>query len=329
MVSSGCPEIDLGAWGEQLIAQLHGRRYPLSGSIELTERCNLQCRHCYISKPAGCAEAAAGELTLPQLESILDQITEAGCLFLLVTGGEPLLRPDFRDIWLYAKGKGLVLTLFTNGVLLTPTMADFLAEYRPRLVEITLYGATQETYERVTGVPGSYAHCRSGIDLLLERGIRLNLKSVILKSNRHELDAMRALADSLGVAYRFDGVLWPRLYGGQAPLAERLAPEEVVALDGLYPERRDELEDLVRRMGFGPTRADRVYVCGAGKRAFHIDSAGRLSACMMARRPAYDLPRGTFRDGWSNFIEGVVSQERTLQTRCRTCELNVLCVQCP
>lgn len=325
----GCPEITLSELGEELLAQLQGRRYPLGGSLELTERCNLRCVHCYINQPAGSAEAAAREMTLPQVQTVLDKVAGAGCLFLLVTGGEPLLRPDFAEIWRYAKQKGLVLTLFTNGTLLTPRMADFLAEYRPHVIEITLYGATQGTYERVTGVPGSYARCMRAIDLLLERGLRLDLKSVLLRSNRHELEAMRVFAEGLGALFRFDGVLWPRLDGGQAALAERLPPEEVVALDREYPERQWEYKDLIARTGPGQVRGERVYACGAGQRSFHLDCAGQLSVCMMTRRPAYDLLRGSFQEGWEKVLGAELSKVRTLESPCPTCTVGVLCTQCP
>jgi len=324
----GSLEITLGELGEELLAQLQGRRYPLGGSLELTERCNLACVHCYVNQPAGNREAAAREMTTAQVTGILDQLAEAGCLFLLLTGGEPLLRPDFCDIWRYAKRKGMLLTLFTNGTLLTPHLAGFLAECRPYLVEITLYGATQQTYERVTGVPGSYARCMRGIEMALEQGLRLNLKSVLLQSNRHEMEAMQTFAERLGVYYRFDGVLWPRLDGGQATLAERLSPAEVVALDREYPDRHREYEDLVRRAGPGPVRAERVYVCGAGQRSFHIDWAGKLSVCMMSRRPAYDLLHGCFRQGWEKVLGAELNKVRSLDTPCRTCTVGVLCTQC-
>ena len=325
----GCPEITLGELGEELLAQLQGRRYPLAGSLELTERCNLRCVHCYINQPAGNMEAAAREMTLPQVRTVLDKIAEAGCLFLLLTGGEPLLHPDFADIWRYTKQKGMLVTLFTNGALLTPRLADLLAEYRPRQVEITLYGAAQETYEWVTGVAGSYARCVRGIELLLERGLRLNLKSVLLRSNCHELEAMQAFAERLGVSFRFDGLLWPRLDSGQAALAERLSPAEVVALDLGYPERQREYEDLVSRAGPGPARAERVYACGAGQRSFHVDCAGRLSVCMMSRRPAYDLLHGSFQEGWEEVLGAELSRVRTLDTPCQACTVGVLCTQCP
>jgi radical SAM protein with 4Fe4S-binding SPASM domain len=315
--------------GDELFVQLRGRRYPLGGSVELTERCNLACRHCYINRPAGDRESASQELTLPQVKTILDQLASAGCLFLLMTGGEPLLRPDFSEIWRHAKHKGLLVSLFTNGTLLTQSHVDLLSEYRPHLMEITLYGATKETYEKVTRVPSSYERCMRGIELALDRGLSLGLKSVLLRANRHELGEMKALARRLGVAYRFDGVLLPRLDGGKDALSQRLSPAEVVALDREYPERQQELDRLYERFGAVSVRQQYVYGCGAGIRSFHVDCRGHLSMCMTARRPAYDLLRGTFQEGWNSFLGALVGKKRMRETSCMTCTVGVLCTQCP
>jgi len=152
---------------------------------------------------------------------------------------------------------------------------------------------------------------------------------VLLRANRHELDDMIALAERLGVQYRFDGVLWPRLDGGQGPLNQRLSPAEVVALDREFPERQREMQELVGRTASGMVRAERVYACGAGQRSFHIGSAGWLSACMMARRQSYDLLRGTFQEGWESFLPTVITRRRTMHTRCESCQVDSLCTQCP
>jgi len=323
-----CPEITLSDVGDELLAQLGGRRYPLGATFELTERCNLRCLHCYIKQPAGSPEAASRELMLPQVQVVLDKMADAGGMFLVLTGGEPLLRPDFPKIWRYAKGKGMLTTLFTNGTLLTPQIADLLAEYRPYAVEITLYGATAQTYERVTGIPGSYARCLRAIEMLLYRGIRLNLKSVVLRANRHEMDAMAGLAAQYGTPYRFDGVLWPRLDGGEAPFEQRLAPAEVIGLDEGHPERLAEWKRLGEQFAGVAVRNEYVYNCGAARRTYHVDSAGRMSACMMARRPAFDLVGGNFQEGWE-LLGAAIRAKRTLDTPCLTCTVGALCMQCP
>jgi radical SAM protein with 4Fe4S-binding SPASM domain len=321
------PELTFDDWGEQLLAPLHGRRYPLVGSLELTERCNLACLHCFIKQPAGSRAARARELTTAQVRGVLDQVADAGCLFLLLTGGEPLLRPDFAEIYRHVRQRGIIPTLFTNGTLLTPRLADVLADAPPRLLEITLYGATRETYERVTQVPGSYARCRRGIELALDRRLPLYLKAVLLTTNRHELAQMSALAEELGVEFRYDGTMWPRLDGGRQPFAYRLSPEEMLALDLEDPERQRAWEEVARGENGRFARAGRVYNCGAGFRSFHINSAGRLSMCLMARRPAYDLLTMTFQEGWAR-LGALRKLNRQLHTPCETCTAGNLCGQC-
>lgn len=122
------------------------------------------------------------------------------------------------------------MTVMTNGTLLTPEIADLFVELRPRAIEITMYGATEETYERVTQTPGAFARFRRSLDLLRERSLPLMLKSVLLTLNRHELATMRALAREYRASFRYDGLLWPRLDGSRAPLTYQLPVEELLAL---------------------------------------------------------------------------------------------------
>ena len=142
------------------------RRVPVNGTIEVTRRCPLRCLHCYNNLPVGDREARSNELTYEEHCRILDEISEAGCLWLLYTGGEIFARDDFLEIYTYAKKKGLIITLFTNGTLIDEHVADTLAEWRPFSIEISIYGRTKETFERITGVPGSYERCMRGIHLL-------------------------------------------------------------------------------------------------------------------------------------------------------------------
>src|ERR1700722_5241974 len=176
-------------------ASLHGslfsQRIPINGTIEVTRRCPLTCLHCYNNLPLQDLDARASELTYEEHCRILDEIVEAGCLWLLYTGGEIFARKDFLDIFTYAKRRGLLITLFTNGTLITPKIADYLTQYRPFGIEITLYGRTEETYERLTGVSGSYAKCLQGIKLLMERKLPLKLKTVAVTVNKHEIWEMK------------------------------------------------------------------------------------------------------------------------------------------
>lgn len=323
-----CPELSLDEWGDALIKPLGNKRYPLGCTLELTDRCNLACVHCYINRSAGDKAAQAAELTTAQILSILDTIADAGCLFLLLTGGEVLLRPDFAEIYRHARQRGMLVNIFTNGTLVTPEIADVLAESRPQAVEITLYGATAETHDAVTRVPGSFERCRRGIDLLLERRLPLSLKTVLLTINRHELAAMQALADQLGVEFRYDGMLWPRVDGGQQPYAYRLSVQEMLELDRADPQRQRDWDEVGERFSGLLIRSDMVYTCGAGHRTYHIDSMGRMCICTMSRYPSFDLQSMGFQEAWER-VGALRLQRRRMETECRTCKVGGLCSQCP
>ncbi len=322
------PELSYSEFGEQLRSKIGKKRVPVTGSMELTERCNLKCAHCYINLPANDQRARRKELTYEQWCGILDQIAEEGCLWLLLTGGEPLLRSDFLDIYAYAKRKGFIITLFTNGTMLTPEIADYLQEWPPLLVEITLYGITPETHERVTGVPGSYERCMEGIQLLRERDIPFRLKTTVMTLNVHELTAVLRYASDLGIGLRYDAILRPRPDGAKDIRDLRIKPNEVVELD-FADERR--VEDFVRvtETFWGIPKTDHLYTCGAGVRGFHINSYGHLSLCLMACSPSYDLVGGSFKQGWYDFLRQVRFQEITKDYKCRTCPWAALCGRCP
>ena len=328
MECPNCPEINLGEWSEILMAQLGGRRYPLGATFEVTERCNLDCVHCFIHQSKGSKRGRNPEMSLDEIKRILDQMAEAGVINLLLTGGEVFVRPDFLKIYQHAKQLGMLVMVFTNGTLITEEIADFFGEWPPYFIEISCYGHTKETYESVTQVPGSFSRYRHAIQLLMDRSLPLGLKTIVMTINREELYQMRAFADSLGVPFRYDGMIWPGLGGDTGPIDYRLSPAEVIALD---------LDDLERRTNFiimqtenedQYLRNEMVYSCGAGYYGFHVDASGLMSMCMMARQPAFDLRQGNVDEGWE-FLRSVREKKRTLDTICRTCTAGVLCTQCP
>ncbi|MCP4716650.1 MAG: radical SAM protein, partial [Deltaproteobacteria bacterium] len=203
----------------------------------------------------------------------------------------------------------------------------------PFSIEVTLYGATEKTYERITGVPGSYERCLRGIRLLQSRGLPLKLKTVVLQSNRHELEAMQHLAENeLGLEFKYDAGINPRLDFSLAPLAERLTPDEIVALDRCDSRRMQEWQSFADRFT-GPAQAagheNDLYHCGAGISEFAIDSDGRLSLCAFASEETWDLHTGSFREGWDSVIHAVRNKKISKQTKCTDCGLKAMCGMCP
>jgi radical SAM protein with 4Fe4S-binding SPASM domain len=308
-------------------------RLPLDGTIEVTRRCPLKCIHCYNNLALADRAALADELTVEEHRRILDEMAEAGCLWLLYTGGEIFARDDFLDIYAYAKQKGFIITLFTNGTLITEKIADFLAEWRPFAVEVTLYGRTRQTYERVTGIPGSFRRCMRGVQLLRDRGLPLKLKTMVLTVNQHEIwELKRFVEEDLGLEFRFDAMINPRIDSSPVPLSVRLSPQEIVALDLQDSKRLAEWRTFGEKFN-GPVHSpecwDEQYHCGGGISSFAIDPSGKLMPCLFSRRDCWDLCHGSFRAGWEEFLRKIRHKKITRRTKCLHCEIKALCGMCP
>jgi len=309
-------------------------RRPITGTIEVTRRCNFSCVHCYNNLPADDEGGKRRELSVEEFRRILDEIADAGTLWLLLTGGEVFLRRDFMEIYRYAKRKGLLITLFTNGSGITEAIAEELAEWRPFAIEITLYGHTKQTYERLTRTPGSYARVHRAIEWLMERKLPLKLKTVVLKENRHELWEMKRFAEGLGVEFKFDAMINPRLDGSLTPVATRLEPWEIVELDLLDGKRAEAWGTFCEHFNGPPQpegREDRLYHCGGAINSYSIDPQGGLGLCNFSTGPEdlYDLRRGSFQEGWERFLLSVVERRITRTTKCTRCHIKALCGMCP
>jgi radical SAM protein with 4Fe4S-binding SPASM domain len=324
-------EIPFQALAERMDAR--NRRIPLEGTVETTFRCNLRCAHCYVNEAADDAEVRSRELSFERLTRLIDEIVERGTLFLLLTGGEVLLRPDFPDLYVYAVKRGLLVTIFTNGTLVTDRIADLFARYPPRKIEISLYGMTRETYERVTQVPGSYDRCLRGIERLRERGVRFELKTMALAWNYDEIPAMEAYAQSLGVPFRFDTHLNPRVDCGANRNSElQLDAERAIALDLYNPERLRDIQKFCEKYtrpepARGPT--EYVYNCGAGQSTFTVDPYGRLQMCQLSRRKFVPIRDASFQEAWDLRIPEFRSRKWQSNSVCRSCNLIALCASCP
>ncbi|MDX1739584.1 MAG: radical SAM protein, partial [Alphaproteobacteria bacterium] len=305
----------------------------MSGTIELTQRCNNHCVHCYNNLYLNDQDARQRELTHIEYSYILDEIAEAGCLWLLLTGGEIFLRKDFMDIYTYAKQKGLLISLYTNGTLITSELADYLAGRPPFSIEITLYGRTRQTYERVTGVPGSFERCLSGIRLLMERDLPLKLKTMAITINEHEIWKMKQFAEEeLGLEFKFDSMINPRYDHSQCPLDVRLTPAEVVKLDLQDADRINEWNEFCKKFDGhkrSSEQAEMLWSCGAGQSSFVIDPYGRLRMCTLAFCNTYDLRKGNFQDGWAHFFPQLRQKKITRQTKCTSCSIIDMCGMCP
>jgi radical SAM protein with 4Fe4S-binding SPASM domain len=318
------------------------RRVPLSFNLEVTARCNNNCRHCYINLPAGDRKAAGKELTCAEIGVIADQAVGLGALWCLITGGEPLLRDDFFDIYMTLRKKGLLVSVFTNACLITDDHIRLFRHYPPRDIEVTVYGATKETYEKVSRRPGSYAAFHRGLDLLIEGGIKVRLKAMAFRSNMHELpDIARFCRRYTTDYFRFDPLLHLRYDGDKQRnaeiIAERLSPAEIATLEQADPDRAAA---LVKECGnlivpaLEHTNCDHLFHCGAGTTSFDVTYDGFFRLCSSLRHPdcIYDLRKGTLAEAWNIFtpaVRDLRSTDKVFLEKCRKCPIINLCLWCP
>jgi len=319
-----------------------GRRPRLGRlDIELTERCNNDCIHCCINRPADDAAARSREMPTGLIKDILRQAAELGCLTVRFTGGEPLLRLDARELYLFARQLGLKVLLFTNARLITPELADLFARVPPlEPIEISVYGMHPESCAAVTRIPFAFAQSRRGVNLLLERRVPLVVKSVLLPPLNPERDEFEAWASTLPEMARPPNytLFLDRRSRRDDPRKDALieslrpSPQEVLAVLARSPEtyRRNMAQFAARFMG---PAGDRLFACGASH-GMCVDAYGRAQPCMGVRTPELTVAL----DGRAGLVDALERFRRLgamratnpdYLSRCARCFLRGLCEQCP
>jgi radical SAM protein with 4Fe4S-binding SPASM domain len=320
------------------------KKRPLIGHLdmELTERCNNNCIHCYINLPADDVKAKERELSTDEIKELLKDAGDLGCLRVRFTGGEPLLREDFEEIYLFARKQGLKVLIFTNATLLTSELAELFARVPPlEDIEVTVYGMKRKSYEAVSRVPSSFEAAWRGINLLLEKKVPFTVKSALLPYNREEMKDFESWASNIPFMDRppsysmFFDLRCRRDSEDKNDQIKnlRLSPEE--GLEILTMRQDEYLQDMKQFCSkfMGPNGGF-LFSCGAGVRGGCIDAYGHFQPCMMLRHPAtvYDLRKGSLKDAMKNFfpkVRQMKSKNPQYLARCGNCFLNGFCEQCP
>jgi len=315
---------------------------PLLGSldIELTERCNNNCIHCYINLPVD-DPARKKELPTEKIKYILTEAASLGCFTVRFTGGEPLLREDFEDIYIFARKLGLKVLLFTNATLITPQIAGLFCHVPPReKIEISVYGMSKKSYEAVTRNPGSFQAAMKGIKLLRDKEIPFVVKAAFLPPNKNELDEFESWAstihwmDKVPSYSAFFDLRARRDSEEKNRLIKKLRtpPEEAVQV--LSRDRDRYLQEMKQFCTkFMRVSGDKLFSCGFGHGGC-IDAYGNFQPCMLLRHPdfVYDLKTGSLREAMTEFfprLKEMKTQNSDYLARCSCCFLHGLCEQCP
>jgi MoaA/NifB/PqqE/SkfB family radical SAM enzyme len=321
--------------------------------IELTERCNNRCIHCYINQPEHAPDLQSREMNTDQVKNILQQAADLGCLSVRFTGGEPLLRVDFSELYQFARRLGLRVRLFTNARLITPDLAALFARMPPgQPIEVSVYGMQTASYDAVAATRGAFDEFWQGIQSLQAFKIPLVIKSSLLPQNRDELPELEAFAATLphmhhrpGYTMNFD--LRARRDDptkNRFIKSLRITPEETLAMLTREPDKYvDDMRQFAAK--FMRPSGDQLFACGAGLGTC-VDAYGSAQMCMLLRHPetVYPLDPDLHR---KNHLESDLSplayaiqvffpQIRQMRSsnpaylkRCGICFLKGLCEQCP
>lgn len=184
----------------QMFAMAAEKKVPLYGVLELLPLCNLNCDMCYVRMSREEMNRVGRLCTIEEWTGIAEAMMKAGTLFVLLTGGEPLLYPHFRELYQKLRELGMIVTINTNGTLIDEKWADFFAENKPRRMNITLYGAGNETYERLCHYPGGFDKAVNGIRLLRERNIDVKVNGSLAKANVDDRMKIIETGESLEMA---------------------------------------------------------------------------------------------------------------------------------
>jgi len=300
--------------------QAFEKRIPLQATMELTYGCNMRCVHCY--NPT---HKAKGELSTQESYRIIDQLAQEGCFSITFTGGELFTRRDTFDILTYAKKKGVAIILFTNATLITPERADRIQALQLLRVEVSIYGATPETYERVTQIPGSFRRFLEGVERLRERKVPLLIKMPAMTLNQHEVKQAKALVEGWGIKFVYCSEINPRQDGSLEPLRYRISPQEVIQLDQdiLGEGHREGQEEKKCQANEG------LFRCGCGKSSVAVTPYGEMNLCINFPVPRYDLRTGNVSSGWKTLVEYIDSVGPSRAYECPECSVRDYCRQGP
>ena len=329
----------LSASGESLLAKrLHavGRTLgtPVSGTFELTAGCNFNCRMCYVHDP-GVRPGGRGELTADQWLAIGRQAADAGTVFLLLTGGEPLLRPDFAEIYTGLKRLGLVLSINTNGSLLTGETAALLERDPPMRLNVSLYAADAAGYESLCGAD-AFSRVRENILRMRDAGVPVKLNVSFTRQNAHDCEAIASLARDWGLHCKAASYMFPAARRAGSNADARLTPAQCASLR-LRWERATGREDAIRTSAAMLARmrdrscdeetAGEGVRCRAGSTAFWIDHTGRMLMCGQIPAGGGSVPADGFGPCWQRVRE--MAARVATPAKCAGCALRGVCSVCP
>lgn len=308
---------------------------PINGILELTPLCNMDCEMCFVRLSAKEQKEKGTLRTLEEWLILAKQMQKAGTLFVLLTGGEPLLYPEFRKLYRALLQMGMILTVNTNGTLIDEEWADFFAQYKPRRVNITIYGKDAETYDRLCHFAGGYEKAVRAVQLLRARGVDVKINGSVTPFNVADTEALVSLAKQLQVPWKLDTYMYPASRERNRCFVEeaRLTPEEAARVRlWLMQQGQENFPEIAKRFlekaenPEAQIEDSRAVSCRAGRSSFAVNWQGYLRPCIMVTKPQTDAFSQDFEIAWKEIVAETRQIELSMQ--CASCEKRQVCQVC-
>lgn len=327
---------DTSSLEQMMIKKAKQQRVPITGSLELLPLCNMNCDMCYVRLSREEMEKKGRLRTVEEWLELAHQMEQAGVLFLLLTGGEPLLFPDFKKLYRELKQMGMILTINTNATLIDEEWAAFFGMYKPRRINITLYGADEESYEKLCHYPDGFDKTIRAVRLLREQKVDVKISCSITKVNCSSLEKIFDIGNQLDVPVHIDPYMMPgtreRDYS-YAPQT-RVTPEEAAqtSLKALKIQLSEDFykqyicQSIERVQNPDFPRGDDHVSCLAGNCSFTVNWQGEMRPCVMMTEPSAPVFEIGFENAWKEVCSG--TREIRINPICTECSLRPLCKIC-
>lgn len=316
-------------------------RHPTNGTFELTLRCNLHCKMCmFRHADSENARLMAGELTAQQWADMAQQAADAGTVSLLLTGGEPMVRRDFIQVYEGIYQKGFLLTLYTNATLLTPEIMETLRKMPPHRIGVTLYGACNADYEKICGCADGFDRAMDGLAQLMALPSAMEVRMTVIQDNYHQAEAIpKLIMDRFGLPVTHASFVYKSVRGGcMHPEDCRVTPQQMVdltynrAMEQLRAKIPEEMRPYLKlkvtetTCPEGKERAT-LMGCSAGVDSYTLTWDGKLQGCQMLDAFSVDARTMGFQKAWEQYPFTVQLPEP--EEICKSCELAAHCRVCP
>ena len=317
-------------------------RMPLSGAFELTPVCNFSCKMCYVRKNAEEVKCAGGVKPLSFWMDVAKQAADAGMMYPLLTGGETFLYPHLKELYIEMCRMGMQVSINSNGSQITEEEIEWLREYPPIRINVTLYGASNESYEKLCGDPNGFDRVKSGIQLLADNHIRFKLNCSLTPYNAQDLKGMIQFGKQYGKELRIASYMFPpvRRTGRSGDYEERFTAKEAAYYQVLANWLQMPLEEFARLASGAKNFTEltpallkqladqpaREMGCLSGRCSCWVDWQGNLSGCGMMDMPKICLSDHLFADAWKQVVEW--TEQMRYSPICGNCPNRNLCFSC-